>query len=111
VDDNGQSTTTFDNNRQSLSPDAINTLTLRAGQLEQQIQGLIEREQKLVDEIQARYEELQTNYTSAYLKGRYWNSVLTGYSRLDEVKKREMENMIDTYGTVNPTGTPIISQP
>ena len=109
VDENGQSTTTFDNNRQSLSPDAVNTLTLRAGQLEEQIARLIEQEQKLVNEIQERYEAIQKNYTSAYLKGRYWDSVLKGYESFDQVKKRELENLIDTYGLATPSGTPIIS--
>lgn len=110
VDGEGNSTTTFDGTRQSLSPEAVQTLTLRAGQLEEQIQRLIEQEQKLVNEIQERYEAMQEKYTSAYLKGRYWDSVLQGYDRFDEVQKRELENMIDEYGsTTTPSGTPIIT--
>lgn len=110
VDENGQSTTTFDGNRQSLSPDAVQTLTLRAGQLEEQIARLVEQEQRLVNEIQERYEAIQKNYTSAYLKGRYWQSVLQGWDKFDEVKRREMENLIDAYGTA-PSQTPINDAP
>ena len=108
VDGNGASTTVFGNNRQSLSPEAVQTLTLRAGQLEQQIAWYDEQERKLMDELQARYEEMQKNYTSAYLKGRYWQSVIQGWEALDEVKQRELENMIDGYGNGSPSGTPAI---
>lgn len=97
VDENGNSTQTLDNNRQSLSAEAVQTLTLRAGQLEQQIQDLIAREQTLVNQIQERYAAIQKNYDSAYLKGVYWQSVMRGWNKFDEVKRRELENMIDTY--------------
>ncbi len=107
ADENGQSTTTFDNARQSLSPDAITALTIRAGDLEKQIADLIVQEQKLVGEIQERYESMQKSYDNAYLKSRYWKSVLQGWNNFDAVKKREIENMIDGYGAATPTGTPI----
>lgn len=105
VDDNGQSTTVFDESRRSLSPEAVQTLTLRAGQLEEQIARLVEQEQKLLDEIQQRYESIQKYYDSAYLKGRYWNSVIQGWNDFETVKKREIENMIDTYGNTTPPET------
>lgn len=106
VDDNGQSTTTFDGSRQSLSPEAVTALTIRAGDLEKQIADLIVQEQRLVNEIQERYEEMQKRYDSAYLKGRYWNSVLQGWNNFSEVQKRETENMIDGYGAPAPSDTP-----
>lgn len=106
VDENGNSTTVFDESRQSLSPEAVQTLTLRAGQIESQIADLDKQEQKLLAEIQERYESLQKKFESAYLKGRYWNSVLQGWQDLEVVKKKEIEKMIDTYGT-NQSTTPV----
>lgn len=108
VDSDGNSTTVFDNTRQSLSPDAVQVLTIRKGQLEEQIQRLIEQEQKLVGEIQARYESIQEKYDSAYLKGRYWNSVINGWADFDVIKRDQLENLIDLYGNPpTPTGTPV----
>ena len=107
VDQNGNSNSTPGDNRTSLSPEAVQTLTLRAGQLEAQIQELSKRETELINEIQARYEAMQKNYTSAYLQGRYWQSVLQGWDKFEEVKRREIENLIDTY-EATPNSTPII---
>lgn len=104
VTEEGQGTATFSENRQSLSPEAVQTLTLRAGQLESQIADLVKQEQSLVDEIQKRYEEMQKNYDSAYLKGRYWNSVLQGWNDFDAVKKEQIENLIDNYGDAATSG-------
>lgn len=107
VDQEGNSTTNFDSGRQSLSPDAISTLTARASSLEEQIQRLIEQEQKITAELQERYEEIQHNYDSAYLKGRYWSSVINGWSDFDVIKREELEKMIDLYGNQGTTAPPV----
>lgn len=104
ADADGNSTTGFGGSRNSLSPEAIQTLTICAGQLEEQIARLVEQEQKLVNEIQERYESYQKNYDSAYLKGRYWSSVINGWTDFDVVKREELENMIDLYGNSTPPG-------
>ncbi|HLM61136.1 MAG TPA: hypothetical protein VK308_10045 [Pyrinomonadaceae bacterium] len=112
-DQDGNSTTSFDGSRQSLSPEAVSTLTARASSLEEQIQKLVEQEQKLVNEIQERYESIQKNYDSAYLKGRYWSSVIDGWNDFDVIKREELENMIDLYGTTggtNPAPEPVSGQ-
>jgi hypothetical protein len=108
VDSEGSSTTVFDSSRQSLSAEAVQTLTLRAGQLEEQIESLIAREQELVNQIAERFEEIQGVYDSAYLKGNYWTSVMNGWKDFDIIQTEELENLVDIYGrTPSPAGTPL----
>ena len=103
VDDNGQ-TQTNANGRSSLSPQAIQTLTLRRGQLEQQIADLTTREDALLKEIQERYALIQGKFDNAYTKGRYWGLVLEGWTDFNRIKSEQMSEMIDLYGTNTDTG-------
>jgi hypothetical protein len=103
VDNNGSSTTTF-NGRNSQSPEAITTMTIRKGQLEEQLIKLKEREQQIIEKIRNRYIIMQANYDGMYTKGKYWSTVLEGWNAFEHVKTEELERMIDTYGTTRGTG-------
>jgi DNA repair exonuclease SbcCD ATPase subunit len=89
--------------RVSLSSDAVATLTIRAGQLESQIQEMVKQEQELLDKIQARYKEYHARYDATYYTAVQWRSTMEGWNKFSQVKQQEMKKMIDHYGEGTPS--------
>jgi hypothetical protein len=84
--------------RNSMSSDGVSTLTIRAGQLEQQISDLKKRESELMDKIKQRYEEHHARFDNSYYTAKQWKATLDGWEVFSDTKKQETINMIDHYG-------------
>ena len=84
--------------RNSMSADGVATLTIRAGQLEQQISDLKKRESELLDKIKQRYEEHHARFDNSYYTAKQWKATLDGWQVFSDTKKQEIINIIDHYG-------------
>lgn len=97
ANEDGSPTTTA-SGRNSISSDGVSTLTIRAGQLEQQIAELKKREAELIDKIKQRYEEHHARFDNSYYTAKRWKATLDGWQVFSDTKKQEIINMIDHYG-------------
>ena len=84
---------------QSASSEAIATLTARISSIEQQLLTLDALEKELIEKIQKKYGEYHTRFDDNYYEGHQWMDNLRGFRVFSLMKQREMECLIDYYGT------------
>lgn len=103
ITDSGASATAADSGgRVSTSADAINTLTIRLGQLEAMDNDLEKQENEIIEKIQAIYTAYTEKFNKAYYTGAYWKKVSQGWEVFAQSKADQIESILDTTGTIDP---------
>lgn len=96
VDESGNSQV---GQEKSASSEAIATLTARISSLEQQLLTLDQMEKDLLEKITKKYGEYHTRMDDNYFEGHQWMDNLRGFRVFSLIKQRQMECLIDYYGT------------